>query len=124
MDGLTAALSTIGVLAGLLVIAAVVVAFFRANYAKATIDTLRDSNTALTSRVTELEAENSRQAVKLKHLEDEAEALRGYVSGTEAVRALEQKVDTYQIGLAEHRRALVERLDLIAAAVGAKGAPG
>jgi hypothetical protein len=123
MDGLTAALSTIGVLVGLLVVAATVVAFFRANYAKATIDTLRDSNTALTERVKELEAENGRQAVKIAHLEDEAVALRSYVSGTEAVARLEQKFDHYHGELTEHRGVVTERLDAIAAAVGAKGRP-
>lgn len=121
MNGVTAALSTIAVLAGLLVIAATVVAFFRANYAKATIETLRDSNTALTARVAELEAEDVRKSTKIEHLESEAVALRSYVSGTEAVRELDRKIDLYQQGLSEHRRALVARLDEIAKAVAAKG---
>ena len=115
MGGLTAALSTVGVLVGLLVIAATVVAFFRANYAKATIDTLRDSNTALTGRVAELEAENSRQAGKIRHLEEEAVSLRSYVSGTEAVARLEQQ-------MADHHLEVVTRLDRLTGVFGGKTA--
>jgi cell division protein FtsB len=114
MTGLTAAFTILGVVAGLLVAAASVVAFFRANLAKSTIDTLRDSNAALTGRVAELEAENGRQATKLEHLEQEAADLRTYVSGTEAIARLEQQ-------FADHRADMVGRLDGIAAAVGAKG---
>lgn len=114
MTGLVPALTVLGVLAGLLVAAASVVAFFRANLAKSTIDTLRDSNLALTARVVELEAEDARKTTKLAHLEQEAADLRSYVSGTEAVARLE-------VQLAEHRTDVVARLDRIAAAVGAKG---
>ena len=73
MTNLSVGLSVLGVIAGLLVAAATVVAFFRTQYAKATIETLRDSNDALKARVDELEAQNARQATKLVHLEQEAE---------------------------------------------------
>lgn len=114
VTGLTAALSTIGVLVGLLVVAATVVAFFRANYAKATIETLRDSNTALTARVVELEAEDARKSTKLAHLEQEAADLRSYVSGTEAVARLEQQ-------MADHHLAVLAQFEGLAALLRSKG---
>ena len=115
MDNLSVGLSVLGVIAGLLVAAATVVAFFRTQYAKATIETLRDSNDALKARVDELEAENGRQATKLAHLEAEAADLRSYVSGTEAIARLEQQ-------MADHHVAVMDELRLIARAVAARGA--
>ncbi len=93
MNNVSVAITTIAILVGLLVTAATVVAFYRSSYARATIETLRDSNEALTERVKELEAENQRQGQKLAHLEQEAADLRTYVSGTEAVRTLDLKID-------------------------------
>ena len=114
MNNLSVALSILGVIAGLLVAAATVVAFFRTQYAKATIETLRDSNDALKARVDELEAENGRQAVKLKHLEDEAADLRSYVSGTEAIARLEQQ-------LADHHLEAMSTMARIERAIAARG---
>lgn len=107
-------LTGLGVLAGLLVIAAAAVAYFRASYARATIETLRDSNNALTGRVTELEASEARLIVRCDAQEQELRNLRTYVSGTEAVHALELKVDAYHGELLDHRRELIGRLDRLA----------
>lgn len=113
MTTLSTALSVLGVLCGLLVIAAAALALFRANYAKATIDTLRDSNTALTDRVKELEADNTRILAQNESQATELRYLRTYVSGTEAVKALERKVEEHQRDLVTHRRALVATLERI-----------
>lgn len=104
----------VGVVGGLLVLlagAASVVAYFRASYARATIETLRDSNLALTGRVGELEASEDRLRIRCDALEREAVNLRSYVSGTEAVNALAAKIDSYQGELHEHRREVLARLD-------------
>lgn len=60
---------------------AAVVALFRANYAKATIDTLKESNVALTARVDELEGENQRKTIDITRLSSENDTLRGLVTG-------------------------------------------
>lgn len=111
LSGIGAVLAVLGALAGMLVIAASVVAYFKASYARATIETLRDSNTALTSRVAELEADNTRLKTEAAAQKQELANLRTYVSGTEAVHALEVKVDAYHKELREHRRDLIQRLD-------------
>jgi predicted RNase H-like nuclease (RuvC/YqgF family) len=111
MGSLGAILTILGGLAALLVIAAVAVAFYRASYARATIETLRESNNALTNRVSELEASEGRLKLRCDSLEREAVSLRGYVSGTEAVRELEKKVEAYHGELLAHRRELISRLD-------------
>lgn len=115
MGTLSLALTVLGGLLGLVIAVASLVAYFKASYARATIETLRDSNNALTGRVAELEASEARLMIRCDALEREAVNLRGYVSGTEAVRALEAKVDAYHGELQEHRRELIGRLDRLTA---------
>jgi len=93
---------------------AALVAYFKASYARATIETLRDSNTALTARVTELEASEARLITRCDAQDQELRNLRTYVSGTEAVHALESKVDAYHGELRNHRQELLSRLDQLA----------
>jgi hypothetical protein len=101
-------------LAALLVVLAAAVAYYRASYARATIETLRDSNAALTDRVIVLEASETRLTAENTAQKQELVNLRTYVSGTEAVHALGTKVDAYHQELTTHRRDLVDRLDVIA----------
>lgn len=74
-------LGVLGGLLGLVLVVATVVAYFRASLAKATIETLKDSNSALTDRVAILEAEQERQKVRTESLERENATLREAVSG-------------------------------------------
>lgn len=114
VSGWSALLGLLAALFGLLVIVAAAVAYFRASFARATIETLRDSNVALTARVSELEADNLRIKAENEAQKQELGALRTYVSGTEAVHALEGKVDGYQQELRTHRQELLDRLDRLA----------
>ena len=73
-------------------IVVVVVTYFRASYAKATIETLKESNAALTERVDILESENERCSAELRGLKTENTNLRNYVSGTEAIGGLQSMI--------------------------------
>lgn len=81
----------VAALAGL----ASLVAIAKANFAKTTIVTLKENNSALSDRVELLEGENARreqenaqQRLRIAALEHENDTLKTYVSGTEAIREL------------------------------------
>lgn len=83
--------SVLSVILGVLTLVSVVasaVAVARATLAKTTIETLQQSNAALTERVGLLEADNTRQATRLAALQAENTALQTYVSGTDAIKDL------------------------------------
>lgn len=98
----------LGVFAVLSAVASVA-AFFKANLSQKIIETLKESNAALTERVTLLEGENTRDKAQIRSLLAENAALQTYVSGTEAVKELAQIV-----GSADKARA-DEHHDIIAA---------
>lgn len=64
------------------------VAFARAGLAKSTIETLQQSNAALSERVDLLEAENARDKADLLRLEAENEVLKGIVGASDAIERL------------------------------------
>lgn len=81
----------IGGLGGLLVLlaaGAAVVAVLKANYAKATIEILKESNEALTHRVEELEAEDGRKTAAIRRIGDENTMLKEMVHGHAELKEL------------------------------------
>lgn len=68
--------STVGIVLGIVLAVATVVAYFRASLAKATIDTLKESNAALTEQVAILKAEARTTETRLSAVERENESLR------------------------------------------------
>ena len=74
-------LGVLGGVLGFVLVVATVVAYFRASLAKATIDTLKDSNAALTERVSILERETTAMRVQTEALTRENNVLREAVSG-------------------------------------------
>jgi hypothetical protein len=85
----------VSVLVGLLAIIALLggaVAYFRQSYAKATIETLRENNAALTDRVSVLEGEGTRCATRLTAVESENTQLRTFVSGADAIKTLAESI--------------------------------
>lgn len=76
-----------GILTVLSLLAAAL-AYTRSQYAKATIEVLKESNGALTERVRLLEEDSEHCQTKLALLENENNNLRTYVSGAEAVQVL------------------------------------
>lgn len=87
MDAGAVLSAVLGVLTLVSVVASAV-AVARATLAKTTIETLTQSNAALTERVGILEGENSRQTTRLAALLAENAALQTYVSGSEAIKEL------------------------------------
>lgn len=79
--------AVLGVFA-LVVIVGVAVAYFRATYVKATIETLKASNDAYSDRIDQLEADAVQCKTRLDASEHENASLRTYVSGTEAIKDL------------------------------------
>ena len=69
-------LSALPVALLLVTVAATVVAYFRASLAKATIDTLKESNAALSEQVTILKAEQLATNARMESVERENELLR------------------------------------------------
>lgn len=65
--------------------AAAGVAYFRASYAKATIETLKENNSALTSRVDILESDLKAAKVKVTAVEQENKLLRTLVPAEETL---------------------------------------
>lgn len=65
--------------------AAAGVAYFRASYAKATIETLKENNSALSNRVDILEGENETLKVKVAAVEQENTLLRTLVPAEETL---------------------------------------
>lgn len=81
----------IGVILGVFAIlsmVASVAAFFKANLSQKIIDTLKESNAALTERVRILEDQGNRDTARITALVAENVALQNYVSGTEAIQEL------------------------------------
>lgn len=72
--------------------AAAAVAYFRASYAKATIDTLKDNNDALDKRVDILEKELSEEKVKTEALREENRLLRTLVPAEETLGVILQSL--------------------------------
>lgn len=98
------------VLLGLLVVAAVAVAYFRASYAKATIETLKEDNEALRNRVETLEEEDRTKQTKIEHLRQENEALRDLVTNRVEIDTLTiqlQHHHTQALALLEENRSLL-----------------
>lgn len=81
--------------------AAAAVAYFRASYAKATIDTLRDSNQALAERVGLLELEVTAEKAKTEALREENRLLRTLVPAEETLGVILQ---TLQELASQHER--------------------
>lgn len=75
------ALGILGGVFGVVLVVATVVAYFRASLARATIDTLKESNAALTERVAMLEQEQGRTKLEMESLKRENDVLREAVSG-------------------------------------------
>lgn len=73
---MTSLWSAIPVALLLVTVAATVVAYFRASLAKATIDTLKESNAALAEQVTILKAEQIATTARMESVERENELLR------------------------------------------------
>ena len=98
--------TVLSVILGVLTLISVVasaVAVARASLAKSTIETLQQSNAALTERVDLLVEDNSRQSIRLAALERENEILRTLASGTESVeRVGAQVADADKKRAAEH----------------------
>lgn len=84
--------------------AAAAVAYFRASYAKATIDTLRDSNAALTERVGLLELEVTTEKTKTEALREENRLLRTLVPAEETLGVILQCLEE----LADQQRIIID----------------
>lgn len=87
--------SVLSAVLGVLTLVSVVasaVAVARASLAKSTIETLQQSNAALTERVDLLVKDNERQGVRLAAVERENDMLRGLAAGTEAVDRVEKQL--------------------------------
>lgn len=80
--------------------AAAAVAYFRASYAKATIETLKENNDALTNRVTILESDLKAANVKVAAVEQENILLRTLVPAEETLGVI---LVTLQELHAQHR---------------------
>lgn len=78
----------LGAFFGIIALVAAAVAVFRANYMKATIDTLKESNAALSDRNDQLDRDIAECQKQLATLKAENHALQNYVSGTEAIHEL------------------------------------
>lgn len=102
----------VGIILGVFAIlsaVASVAAFFKANLSQKIIETLKESNAALTERVRILEDESTRDKAQIRALVAENAALQTYVSGTEAVKEL-----ALVVGQADKART-TEHHDILAA---------
>jgi septal ring factor EnvC (AmiA/AmiB activator) len=94
----------VGIALALIGAVAVAVSYYRASYSRATIDTLKDSNAALTERVELLEDDMERCSSALVAMTSERDNLRSYVAGTEAINAL-------AVTITEQHLALMRKLE-------------
>jgi hypothetical protein len=86
---------TVSVLGGivlLLAAVAAVVAFLRANLAKTTIDTQRDTIVAFENRMAQLEADNNRLVTRVSAVEAENKMLRTIVTGVDELKQLRKEM--------------------------------
>lgn len=88
MSTLALLVTIVGGLFGLLVTTAAVVAFLRANLAKTTIETQRTSIVAFETRISQLEADNTRSTERIAALEAENATLRSIVSGVDELKRM------------------------------------
>jgi hypothetical protein len=92
---------------GFVVIAAAVVAYYRSSLAKATIDTLKESNGALTERVGLLEVDSERKTEQIRTLKAENETLRNVVTGIDFLKRISTDLNAYnEARKAEHDQIL------------------
>jgi FtsZ-binding cell division protein ZapB len=80
----------IGGIFGILSVVAGALAVLKSNYLKATVDTLKESNTALNERNDQLDKDVSSCALRIDALEKENETLRTLASGADAVVKLRE----------------------------------
>lgn len=101
---LTAGFGLIGLLAGL-------VAFARASYAKSTIDTLKESNAALTERVDMLESERTHYKGVADTKTAEVAVLERALSGRDDITRLESELQSHREVLLARLQSMDGRLD-------------
>ena len=101
MGDVTGWLTTLGVVLGVVLAVATVVAYFRTALAKATIDTLKESNAALIEQVGILKAEAVVTEARLTAVERENETLRA--APRVAIDQLMNAIETH------HREVLADR---------------
>lgn len=104
-------LGVIGSLFAVVLVVATVVAYFRASLAKATIDTLRDSNNALQERVTILESETEKMKVKTESLQRENGILREAVSGKADILQIVQLLENHHNTVMDRKAVLDRKVD-------------
>lgn len=91
-SGIQQVASLFGIIGGaiaLVGVTAIALFYFRSSYSKATIDSLKENNQALTERVGLVEAEAERCTTRCTALEQENSTLRALVTGRSAIEALE-----------------------------------
>jgi hypothetical protein len=82
----------IGAILGILGLVGAGIAVLRSSYMKATVDTLKESNAALTERNTQLDRATAECSARMDALERENANLRTYVSGTDAIKSLGEQM--------------------------------
>lgn len=105
---------------GVVLAASTAVAYFRAGLAKATIETLRESNDALTARNGELDAVIMRLETRLSALERENEVLRSALGGKADVERVVEVVEHHHEEVMADRRMFEDRFTTAMVVVGEK----
>ncbi len=100
-------LATLGVVLGVVLAVATVVAYFRTALAKATIDTLKESNAALTEQVAILKSEATSLEARLTVVERENETLRA--APRVAFDQLMGAIETHHREVLEDRHAFAQQ---------------
>lgn len=111
-------LAAIGGVLAIVVLVAVIVAYFRVNLSQATIDTLKESNAALTTRNGELDAELLDLKPRVAALERENEVLRSALGGKADVERIAALIEHHHDEVMADRRAFEERFTAAMVTVG------
>lgn len=94
---------------GIVALVGVIVAYFRVNLSQATIDTLKESNAALTARNGELDSELLDIKARVGALERENESLRSALDGKADVERIAVLVEHHHEDVMADRRMFQDR---------------
>lgn len=111
-------LAVLGGAAGLIVAVAAAVAFFRSNYAKATIELQNNHIRAQEQRIKQLEDSNNQKDIILATQQKELLILRDLVTGRSELKTLSATLEAYQSNVVH----LAEKVNLQLQALAAKAA--